>query len=313
MTLQEIFDNWYRPLMVARKRSPESIQSIHATLKLWNETLGGMRVQDIGEMQVLAFIGNRLEMTGQNGNAISVNTVRKDLRNLRTILNHAVERNLIGKLPPIEMPQERLRHARDVFTHREILQLLKATSMFKGEMVGDVDAVEWWRNLITFIYATALRIGTATKVKFDWIDGNVLEIQKEHGIKTKYRLNLSREASKVVGGMRQYLTGTPGERRIFPWPYNGRHLHRCFKRLCIAAGLPKERHFGFHGIRKHTAGELAKTDFAAAVLLLGHSDPKVTARYYLNAEQVCAGAVERLRPLHRVGLLRRVWEWIFRR
>lgn len=183
------------------------------------------------------------QMKTHEGRTISPNTVRKHLRNLKSVLLHACERKAISVVPVFVMPKERMRNARDTFTRDEIKEILKATKIFHGKPIGGMDAADWWKNLIVFIHATAARVQTVILARWDWLNGNVLQIEKEPGVKTEYELILNNEALRAIGEMRSGIE-TPAD-HIFPWPYNTRHLHRCFKRLVIAAGLPEHRRFGF--------------------------------------------------------------------
>jgi integrase len=83
------------------------------------------------------------------------------------------------------------------------------------------------------------------------------------------------------------LEAIRGDRpEIFPWPYdrwakgwNYPTLHRRFRRLLKAAGLPATRKDQFHSIRRTTASYI-KAAGGDATWQLGHSGPKVTEVYY---------------------------------
>jgi len=309
MTMQHFFDTTYKQYLSAKGTRASSISDVQSTLNKWNDIIGAIALDAIADETIWHFAATLSGQKNAKGLAFSPNTTRKHLRNIRAILRYALKRRMIGQMPDIIMPKERFRGACDSFTFSEIQTLIQTTSMFKGQEIDGMDAAEWWKQLIVFLYCSACRVGTATKARFDWVHGNRLEIAANtDGVKTCYDLPLGNEAQSVIGMMRR----SHKESRIFPNPHKREWLHRRFRELCEEAGIPPERRFGFHGIRKHTGSVMATKDFAAAVKLLGHSDPKVTARYYLNPEIVCEKAVERIPPLHHDGIFKRVWKQIVR-
>jgi integrase len=49
-----------------------------------------------------------------------------------------------------------------------------------------------------------------------------------------------------------------------------------------AADIPKTRRFGFHGLRKSAATEIARVNPEGARLLLGHSSLRTTIGHYIH-------------------------------
>lgn len=293
-----MFDKSYKLYLAAKGTRQSTIDDVQGTIKQWNLTVGIEGNEEYCRMEIDAITDEIVwNFTAVNlARNISPNTVRKYLRNIKGLLRHAVKKKWLVTMPDIIMPDEILRNAEDTFTIEEVKRLLKATSMFEGRKIVKIDGACWWTNLITIIYNTAVRSGTALLMEFDWVRGRQLTIRKLPGIKSNYIVPLNDEAICAIGIMRE-LMERHHQQRIFPWPYRKEYLQRCFKKLCVAAGLPVERQFGFHAIRKHTGSEVAKTNFAAAVKLLGHSDPKVTSRYYLNTEIVCRDAIDAIPKL----------------
>lgn len=310
MTLQQLFEKQYTMKLIAKGSKERTVWEIQNSLNRWNALFGDTPVEAVTDLEMNHFITVLRGTTNHRGESISPNTIRKHLRNIKSLLLFARSKGLISALPEISMPKERMRNARDMFTYEEIRKLLAAADVFSGDTVNGMDAVTWWRSLITFLYGTALRISTATSVQFDWIADGLLEIREGEGIKTQYIVPLSYEAEVAVGSMQE----SHKETCIFPWPYHRRHLHRCFKRLVVAAGIPPERQFGFHAIRKHTVTEIGRINPAAASKLAGHTSQDVTNRYYINGIRSCEDVVNELRPLtERDGLWKRIMRFIRRK
>lgn len=294
MTLQQLFDESYKTKIIARGRKERTVWEIQNTLNRWNDATDDIAIRAITGEVVNRFLVFLKSTKNRLGKPVSPNTIRKHLRNLKALLNHAKEKGQINSIPEIPMPKERLRNAKDQFTYEEIKSLIAATDTFVGETVNGMDAPAYWRALIVFVYSTACRIGTVMAARWDWIDGNTMEIASEFGVKTSYVAMLNEEALKVLGEMRQ----SHKESRIFPWPHDMRHLHRCLKKVVVAAGLPEDRQFGFHAIRKHTVTEIAKREgVEAASKFAGHSSVEMTHKYYVDAVRICEGVPETIRPL----------------
>ena len=67
---------------------------------------------------------------------------------------------------------------------------------------------------------------------------------------------------------------------IWPQPYNRRWLWQSMRRIVKRAGLPDDRRYRFHAIRR-TAATLAVANgsLEQARILLGHTSQRMTARY----------------------------------
>ena len=295
ITLKELYENSYKIKLEALGRSPQYSADIKCSINKWERIIGNVPIESITD-EVMNQFAVGLKKETHRGNPVSPCTVRKTMRDIRTLLNHAIKKDIIPKKPEIIMPGEKYRHAKDAFTFEEIQAILKATSIYAGQIINATQVIKadvWWKNLISFVYYTAVRVGTARAIRFDWIDGNTINIQDGEGVKTTYILPLHDEAIAIIKQMRELHSND----LVFPWPFGRTYMHKCFRLIVIAAGLPKSRWFGFHAIRKHTGSEMAKTDFAAAVKLLGHSTPNVTSQYYMNASQVCSDAIKKIKPL----------------
>jgi integrase len=270
------------------------MEDIVCTLNHWEIYMGDTVIGDIDEDAIDRFkIQSLRHISYKTKQTQSPNTVRKHLRNIRTLLNAAKKRGVLHDTPGIEMPDEVFRNAEDTFTLEEIKALLKATDVFQGEIINGMDAAEWWKNLIIFIYCTAVRITTAVNIRYDWIHNDMLHIHKLDGVKTAYTIPLNKEAIAVTNYMKPYSV----DGKVFHWVYCERRLWVKLGVLMDAAEFPQERQFAFHAIRKHTASQVMSKNFAAAVKLLGHTDPKVMMRYYACVDQVCADAVHNITPL----------------
>ena len=243
MTLQEMFDQSYKHYLNAKGTRISTIKDVQETITRWNrivgsqetdsfQTFGEIDVSEITEELIWRFTARQSVRVDARFKMLSPNTVRKYLRNLKSLLRFAVKRKLLAVMPDMMFPDEELRNAKDTFTRDEIRRLLKATSMFKGKDIAGIDGEIWWRNLMTVIYNTAIRSGTALLMEFDWVQGRQLTIRKSPGVKSDYQVPLNEEAIRAIGTMRE-LVLPPFKHRIFPWPFRKEYLQKQLKKLCI--------------------------------------------------------------------------------
>ena len=216
----------------------------------------------------------------------------KDISNKRGL-------GLIGEMPELAPPAEELREAADTFTRDEIVAWINAAKARRARPIAGVPSPLWWECLLKLIYNTGIRIGTAVQIRWDWIDFDdcTICLEKETGVKTAYTISLNDEAVEVLEAIRQASDHTAPNDRVFCWEMDHRTLYRHASSQMRAAGFPENRRFKFHSVRKHFGSELACVNFAAATKALGHSNPTVTTRYYMNRKQVVAPAVNRIKPI----------------
>jgi len=189
-----------------------------------------------------------------------------------------------------------------VFTVEEIAQILRACLYARRPRLPGLAAADWWRALLKFLYNTGLRIGTALALRRSMLGRNLfgesfLAIPSRADKKGKPRIVvLSSHALAAIAALPSTTE------LIFPQPHGSQqHLLRLLHQLEAAAGLPPERRFGFHALRRANITQMWYLDPAAAQDNAGHADPRTTINHYVAAEaQVRAKAAKDLPALERL-------------
>lgn len=240
---------------------------------------------------------------------LSHTTVNMSLGSLQSMLNWAVRMRLIAE-NPIEhverLPQNErhLRVRRRAMTEEEIVRFVEAacaddrTSAEFGYRV--IPQAIFWRTLLE----TGMRFGEARKLTWADIDfdRNMLNLRGETTKSAKPRsIPLHPEFVADLAGLHdthRRILGrdiTPGEPvfllpRGRPLSHATNNANRTLQRILLAAGIARVdengRKIDIHALR-HTFGtRLARNGapLAQTQLLMGHSDPKLTARVYVHME-----------------------------
>lgn len=217
----------------------------------------------------------------------AIGTRNKDLRHIRLLWNFAEELGeSLGKLR-LKLEKEHLREP-ECWSPEELTAVIDSAASEPG-YVGDVPARCWWPALILTDYATGARINAMMNTRSDSLDlsGGRLklsaDVQKQ---KADQWCQLIPEAVAALAAIRPERNV-----RIFDdWPHDRteyarergswRTLSRRYKQILKRAGLSNGRLDMFHKIRKTFGTEITRAaGIATAQTLLGHSTPKVTARY----------------------------------
>ena len=73
---------------------------------------------------------------------------------------------------------------------------------------------------------------------------------------------------------------------VWHWPHVQSWSQENRRRILVAAGLPEERRFGFHGFRKAMCTQASKIDALGSSMQAGHQDMATTIRNYINPARV---------------------------
>jgi len=301
MTLSQFYFSFVRPVWaVERDCDPKTLVEYETSLAYWQRFTGDPALEALEQapdQYTSQFLAGLRRLPGRKGKAaVSVNTVRKHVRQVQTLLHLAGPRSsrqpkgqgLIGEAPYIHKPRPWRKPAEDSFTLAEIGAILQACPQMKRpKLPGRLIAPgQWWANVITFAYNTGQRrqliFGCRPEhVHGEWLDAPA-EICKGHQPRRIYLNEAARAAvAAMKPGAYPFLFPWPG------WPASARWLQENLRRLLAAAGLPPERHFGWHGFRKAAATELAQLNPVAAQMQLGHTSLTTTREHYLAARVLC--------------------------
>lgn len=278
MTLNEFFENIYRPLKL-RGKSLATVRLYGNTLKQYAKFLGHTPTveEDLTDLQIARYLEAR-------GRYRSPLTAEKERNQLCALWRCAADQCLLKArpcLPPATIPFR----VPTAWSIEQLQSLLTAAKAAPG-MIGDVPARIYWPALIQTLWQSAERVGAILAVeKVDYTKPMIL-------VRAEYR----------KGGKRDKLYSfTPGlcelldilvrsnlsSTKLFAWPKDRLYLWQRFGKIVAAAGLDKGRRNKFHQLRRSAA-----THFAAAggdpVALLDHSSPRIT-RAYLDPRYVDTG------------------------
>lgn len=135
-----------------------------------------------------------------------------------------------------------------------------------------------WQGLILLLYYTGLRINAALSLKRSDLKGKILIVP--HGVQ--------KDAEEMVFRLPQDLVNLlislprSESKMLIPWePWHPKYAQKAFTKYILRpAGLPVDRRFKFHAIRRTVATLVsAHSGKEAAREAMGHSSINVTDRY----------------------------------
>lgn len=200
---------------------------------------------------------------------VSPSTVRKQLVVVGTMLRCAQRWGLVGSVPTIQKPSEP--------THRD--RYLSA-----GEYARlDRAAPPWLRGMIGLAVATGLRLGEITSLTWGAIDRKARTLHVATNTKTGHRaVPLTTAAEKLLDAQVRHVkvahvfVGSTGEH--YDTTRRRNEISKAVRGLMHGLGLDGA---SFHTLR-HTCGSWlvqAGVSLFEVQQVLGHSDPRLTARY----------------------------------
>ena len=298
MSLCEFFEAYFCPVYLeAVKVKPTTVNEYRTAIGRWAEITGDPPLSQIDARLAAKFVAADARKPGRRGERISPNTIRKHCVELQMILKlagprsrdcrlAATEDGLFGfdqyrrprSAPWFNPPPVRDKLPTDCFTLDEIRAWLAACEhATRPAGLGFAPGL-WWQCLVRFLYNSGLRIGSALDLRRAWVhqkDGiSWAEIPSDSYKQGRPHLIYLAESALAA------LSALPTSDLVFPWPHTHVHLQHCRISLLKHAGLPPDRLFGFHGLRKALASQLWQHNRQAAALQLGHADGKVTEQSY---------------------------------
>jgi len=308
MTLAEFYKAYVQPvcLVHAAKRNLDQYEQ---SLAYWVEFTGDPPLSAIDDYTVSRFLQELKKLPGRGKRPLADNTVRKHCVHVQYVLDRAGPRSrhnpqgqrLIDEVPILQKPSLVIDEVSDNFTLQEIAWWLEAAETAIAPVLRGCSPGDFWRSLTLFTYNIGFRLQTLLALRWEWI------YEEEFG-RTRKWIKVPPEAIKKKRGRSFYLNHAAGEAlnlvrqvtpsqalagRIFPWPHCESYLQASRRAMLAESKIPVSRHFGFHGLRKAFATELAQINDAAASMALGHSQRNVTRDHYLN-KRVMAEAMDKL-------------------
>ena len=298
LTLCRFYKDWYLPqcLFDAREKTKESYNSV---LKQWRLITGDPPVKSISSQTVALFRNAKLKMRGINGRLYaSPNGVRTKLKMIQTLLDKLGSSgrdnrdalNILDQVPWAKPPREEKRIPQTI-TLQQLSDCVAAAVAMEVPRIPGIKPPAWWRALLAVAWNTGLRRGTLLSMRMDEIDWAGCRLMLPAARMKSRRPMIVHLNAVAMTALRSIQTD---RELVFPWPHNIRHLDTCRHRLQEAAGIPKEKRFGFHAIRKTIATILWEESPGAAQFALGHTLGDVTQKRYVDGGELVARALDRL-------------------
>lgn len=267
MTLQQLFDDFYRPLRL-RGRSHNTSRLYGCTIRSFSKWLTyPATIQDLTDLTLSRFLEHRATYR-------SPYTAEKERTQLLSLWRFAADRGLLADrpcVPPAPLP-DRIPQA---WTVEQLQALMRAAAATRG-YIGEVPAGTWYSALLNVLWESAERIGAVLACRpCDFVQP-LLTVQAE------YRKGGKRDRTyRLSPATCDLLEQARGKRRLLEWPQNPGYLWAKYKDVVARAGLGHDRKCGFHQLRRSAASHYAALG-GDAVKLLDHSSPRITHRWYLD-------------------------------
>jgi len=267
MTLQQFFNDFYRPLRL-RGRSANTSRLYGCTIRSFQKWLRyEPTLDDLTDLTISRFLEYRASIR-------SPYTAEKERTQLLSLWRFAADRGLLRErpcVPPAPLP-ERIPTA---WTVEQLQGLMRAASATRG-YVGGVPAGVWYAALLSVLWETAERIGAILACQPGDFLAPVLTVRAEYrkGGRRDRVYRLSDETCRLV-------LKACGPLHLFEWPQNHGYLWKKYKDVVARAGLGHDRKCGFHQLRRSAASHYAALG-GDPVKLLDHSSPRITQRWYLD-------------------------------
>jgi integrase len=165
---------------------------------------------------------------------------------------------------------------RRCWTSDQVRQLLTACDQMTGTY-GGVPGAAWWRTWHVIQWETGERTGAMRQLRWDWIQGNVIDVPAE------VRKGHKRAIYRVSAGCVQQLDAIrhPQREMVLPWDRCMATFYYQYRLLLRRANLPTDRKCKPQRMRRShlTYWHLAGLDASARAQ---HSSPAITVRHYLD-------------------------------
>jgi len=289
----------YLELRVAHFRSAESRRVAKATLNRFGELARPNRVCEIDAKLLDEYVHARLAGRGRNGDPISPETVKKDLRTIRAALYVAKEWHYIRDVPRMPNPKGHASEKRFVTAEHfdRIMGACKVATKPGPPLHAQTDPATWWEALLATAWVTGMRIGSLLALRWEDVDldqGTVWSRARDN----KGRRDLRHDIGGAIEALKRLPRSDP---RVFPWNHHRRTLWVEFARIQTAAGIHLACHvkatspehectdachlYGFHDLRRaHATYNYGRVDDRALQQQMGHASFQTTQGYIKYAE-----------------------------
>jgi integrase len=267
-----LYEGQYEPIKI-RSRRPNTKRLYRATLKEFALFLTRPpTLADLNDATVSRFAAHRL-----NG-GLAKRTINKDLFNLLALWRWLHTKGYVTNWPAVEMETPPVR-VPIALLRDEIDRMMEAIDAERLP-VGSISPPLFWRALMLVIWDTGERIGALMALTWDQVDldGGWVRFVAETR-KGAMEDNLLPIAADTRDALRKIRPRSAvGSDLVYRWPYSATYIYRRLGRIMRQAGLPDNRQYKFHVVRKSVASHYEAAG-GNATDLLKHSSRKVTMSY----------------------------------
>lgn len=328
MGLGDFYRVWLRSRMIEDGADTATIKEYDRSIALWVEFTGDPPLasldawhDDDGDVERFiedvfrAFTVGLWKLKGRKREKISSYTVHRRVRNIQTCLRWAgpVEGRRKGKrllklVPYLDRPElEEFEPEGPQLW--ELAKILAAGGKMKTPNLPGIANEVFWRSVGTLAYNTAERRGALLRVKYhhlreirsprslpgmdecDEMTGYELKIPAaiRKGKVHEHVVPLNQAAMQAINALR----GPTPRETVVGWPYTIANFSRKWMKLVQLAGFPAEDRFHFHRIRSTSVTECELIKEGSGTMLAGHSDSRVTKKFY-KQRRVLRAVLDRL-------------------
>lgn len=272
MLIRDFFETVYRTEKLFGK-SANTSRLYRLSIEAFEKTLQRRAyLHDLTNANVIKHMQARLD--GLHAGK-SRGTANKDRCQLLAIWRYAVlcghdlERPRVQPLiEPERIPRAWLREDLD--------KLFNTIDQLPGDVSGVPEKI-WWRAIVMLALDTGERIGAVVPARWDWIEGQWIEIPAEtrKGSRRDRRYWITPQTCGLINRIKQFRADPE---QIFPWPYNPNYIWKKYGGILEKAKLPHGRQDKFHRLRKTHASVLHAAGIDATEAL-DHQHRRTTKRY----------------------------------
>lgn len=265
-----------------------------------------------GDAHVLAFYRHLLAQPGRYGRArLSDTSIRRHLSYLTSILELAVKRGLLSRLPsfPVHRVDPLAKIPKRWITPDEFERLVaspgpcdRKRQMKNRNGRGKMPSPDWWRALLCVCWCTAARIEQAMALEWRDLSGEDEDVIELRPLYKRSRASqhkvLDQRTVELLAKVRRTANSPEPTARIFAGLGPHANLADHFVRLCKWAGIEMPKGSAWHSLRRGRCMQgYQQMGLAFAQDMLGHVDLATTEQSYLNEELRRAESIARQRLL----------------
>lgn len=273
MTIRELFEEEYQPIRLMGKKN---------TIRLYRCLLNRLREFNHGIDPGTEFFSDRnvAKFLCWRSTKVKVHTQEKERNQLcalwRYCFIHKIDSViLLPDLKPLTLPER----TPNAWTIDEIKVILATAGNLNPRYAGTTYGIPletFFPLLIELLWVTAERVGAIIATDRCDLRSDSLIVRAENrkgGQKERhYRLPVD---------LADRLHDLPMNQKLFPWERNRLQLWTWMKRIIQRSGVGHRDRCSFHQIRRSSASHYVAAG-GSATELLGHSDPKIAVKHYID-------------------------------